>query len=326
MLVDLVIDGNFLLNKLVFTLHKNNLLFGALGASLDGAISGYRKWYPFANIYLVSDSKEKSWRKKIHSDYKGTRKKDNTIDWEFVFTAYNEFKDDIRNRGVKILEAPEVEGDDWISYLVEKSNSAGRSVLIISNDYDIKQLVYFSLDPLFINFMSNELFNKQKLFLPKNYQMFLSSINKLESNDIFNLNDNNDFVNLMKSFIDKYEIHEVSYIESLVVKLISGDSSDNIPSVWSIVKNGRKRGIAEKGAKSIYDEYLINWGEPNLNDKDLAENIADLICEKKRLSKSNIKWIEGNINFNMKLILLDTSQMPEDILERMDFEFEKIKK
>ena len=43
----------------------------------------------------------------------------------------------------------------------------------------------------------------------------------------------------------------------------------------------------------------------DLNDQDLAENIADLICEKKRLSKTNIKWIEGNINFNMKLILLD---------------------
>jgi 5'-3' exonuclease len=156
--------------------------------------------------------------------------------------------------------------------------------------------------------------------------MFLNALGKLESNDIFNLNDNNDFVNLIKNFIDKYEIHEVSSIESLVIKLISGDSSDNIPSVWSIVKNGRKRGIAEKGAKSIYDEYIINWGEPNLNDADLAENIADLICEKKRLSKSNIKWIEGNINFNMKLILLDNSQMPENILERMDTEFEKIKK
>ena len=130
----------------------------------------------------------------------------------------------------------------------------------------------------------------------------------------------------MKSFIEKYEIHEVSSIESLVVKLISGDTSDNIPSVWSVVKNGRKRGIAEKGAKSIYDEYILNWGEPNLDDQDLAENIADLICEKKRLSKTNIKWIESNINFNMKLILLDTNQLPEDILERMDFEFEKVKK
>lgn len=43
---------------------------------------------PFTNIYLVSDSKEKSWRKKIVDDYKGTNKKDTDIDWNFVYTAY----------------------------------------------------------------------------------------------------------------------------------------------------------------------------------------------------------------------------------------------
>jgi len=30
MVTDLIIDGNFVLSKLVFTLNKNNLLYGAL--------------------------------------------------------------------------------------------------------------------------------------------------------------------------------------------------------------------------------------------------------------------------------------------------------
>lgn len=325
MLCDLILDGNFLLNKLVFTLHKNNLLFGALYTSLENSITTYRRWYPFANVYLVSDSKEKSWRKKINSSYKSTRKKDTDIDWEFVFNCYNDFKDEIKNKGIKTLEAPHIEGDDWISFLVEKSNCEGRSSIIISNDYDIKQLLKFSLDPLYINIMSNEFFNNQKLFLPKNYQLFLNGLSKLDNNDIFNLNDNTDFLNLINSFIEKYEIHEVNSTESLIIKIISGDVSDNITSAYSIIKNGKKRGIAEKGAKNLFDDYIINFGEPDLKDPDLLENIADLICEKKKLSKTNITNIQKNLQYNLKLIYLKTDNLPEEIVEKMDKIYTKTK-
>jgi 5'-3' exonuclease len=325
MLCDLIIDGNFLLNRMVFTLHKNNLLFGALHKSLETAVLNYRKWYPFANIYLVSDSKEKSWRKKLNQNYKANRKKDSDIDWEFVFSAYSEFKESIKWKGVKIMEAPHIEGDDWISFLVEKANKEERSSVIVSNDYDIKQLVYYSLNPLIINIMSNEMHNKQKLFLPKNYQIFMNAINKLDNNDIFNLNDNQDFINLLNGFLDKYESNEVDPMEVLIIKLISGDTSDNISSAWSVIKNGRKRGIADKGAKSIFDEYLVHFGEPNLNDPDLTENIADLICEKKKLSKTSMDGIKTNIESNMKLILLNTEYMPEEIVQKMTEIYERIK-
>jgi hypothetical protein len=223
------------------------------------------------------------------------------------------------------MEAPHIEGDDWISFLVEKANKESRCSIIVSNDYDIKQLVGYSIDPLTINIMSNEMHNKQKLFLPKNYQLFMNSINKLDNNDIFNLNDNQEFINLLNTFMDKYEIHEVDPMEVLIIKLISGDTSDNISSAWSVVKNGRKRGIADKGAKSIFDEYLVHFGEPNLNDPDLTENIADLICEKKKLSKSSMDGIKTNIESNMKLILLNTEYMPEEIVQKMTEVYERIK-
>jgi hypothetical protein len=167
--------------------------------------------------------------------------------------------------------------------------------------------------------MANEMQSKQKFFLPKNYQMFLNYLDKDKVEDIFNLNDNQEFVKLMESFIDRCEINEVNSIECLVIKLISGDTSDNISSCWSQVKNGKKRGIAEKGAKSIYDEYLINFGEPKISDPDLTENIADLICEKKKLPKSTIWDIKRNIEDNMKLIFLDTKNIPSEILNKMSY-------
>lgn len=317
MICDLIIDGNYILSKNTFTLHKNNLLFGALHKSLENTVNNYRKWYPFANVYLVSDSKEKSWRKQLTTNYKATRKKDSDIDWTFVYGAYGEFKDSMKGL-VKVLEAPHVEGDDWISFLVTKANNEGRSAIIVSNDYDIKQIVNYGLDTLYINIMTNEMYNKEKLFLPKNYQIFLNKVSKLPSDDIFSLNDNTDFLLLLDKFINKYEINEINPIESLMVKIISGDTSDNIGSVWSIVKNGKKRGIGAKGAQSIYDEYITEFGEVNLGDPDLYENIADLICEKKKLSKTQIESIVENIKGNMRLIDLRLHNLPDEIINKME--------
>lgn len=317
MICDLIIDGNYILSRLVFTLHKNNLLFGALHKSLENTINNYRKWYPFSNVYLVSDSKEKSWRKKLMSNYKSTRKKDSDIDWNFVYNAYGEFKDSMRGL-VKILEAPHIEGDDWISFLVNKANRDARSAVIVSNDYDIKQIVNYGLDPLYINIMTNEMYNKEKLFLPKNYQIFLNKLSKIPNDDIFNLNDNKDFMGLMNKFINKYEINEIDPVESLLIKIISGDQSDNIESVWSQTKSGKKRGIGAKGAKNIYDEYLQEFGEINLHDPDLYENIADLICEKKKISKTQIEVIVENIKSNMKLIDLRLNNLPIEVISKME--------
>jgi hypothetical protein len=129
---------------------------------------------------------------------------------------------------------------------------------------------------------------------------------------------------MVSTFIERCEILEVNPMEVLIVKLISGDISDNISSAWSQVKNGKKRGIAERGAKSIFDEYLIHFGEPNIEDPDLTENIADLICEKKKLSKSSITDIKTNIEHNMRLMLLSTDCMPKEIVFRMQNVFESI--
>lgn len=324
MICDLIIDGNYILNKNTFTLHKNNLLFGGLHKSLEISISNYRKWYPFANVYLVSDSREKSWRKKLSTDYKATRKKDSDIDWDFVFGAYTEFKRSISEKGVKILEASSVEGDDWISFLTHKANSEGRSTIIVSNDHDIKQLVSYSLNPLYINIMSNEMMNKQKLFLPKNYQLFIDSLSRLNNDDIFDLNDNSEFLSLFNNFLSKYEISEADPVEALLVKVISGDASDNISSVWSIVKAGKKRGIGDKGAKGVFQDYLVEFGEPNLADPDLAENIADLICERKKLSKTSITSIKENIDKNMCLINLSMENLPVEIVQKMNIVYESL--
>lgn len=315
MVLNCIIDGNYILSRLVFSLHKNNLLYGALTQSLENTITNYKKLYPFSNVYLVSDSKEKSWRKSLNQDYKANRKKDTDIDWTFVYKTYDEFKKKLG--GTKLLESPRIEGDDWIALLIKKTNEIGNSNFIVSNDHDIKQLIRFNLDSEWINFMSNEMYNQEKIFLPKNYQIFLNKVSKKSNDDIFNLNDNGEFLSLMNRFITKYQLSEINNLESLLVKIISGDISDNIKSVYQTTKSGKIRGIGTKGAYSIYESYIIEFGDPSLQDPDLYENIADIICEKKKISKTNIPNIVERIKENVRLIDLNIDNFPDEILESM---------
>ena len=316
MKINLILDGNYLLQRNVFSLHKNNLLYGALESSLEISVNNYRQWFGFENVYFVSDSKEKSWRKQLYNEYKGNRKKDTDIDWEFV---YNTFKAKLASK-VKILEYSQVEGDDWISYIAQTSNKEGISNLIVSNDYDIKQLIKYELDPMWINIMSNEVYANQKIFLPKNYQIFLDKVkSNAANNDIFTLSNDTEFLGMIASFMERYEVNAVNATESLVIKLISGDAGDNILSVWALEKNGKRRGIGDAGAKSLYDTYELEFGDVDINSNDFLDNIADLICEKKKLVKSDeFDKIKQNLELNYKIINLSLENIPQDIINKIE--------
>jgi len=324
---NLIIDGNYILYKNMFSLIKDNLLYGALYRSLEQSIDQYRTMYPFSNVYFVSDSREKSWRKDSYPEYKENRKKDESIDWDFIYDTYEEFKINIGSKkNIKILEGSRIEGDDWISYIMDKSNKNGESTIVITNDYDIKQLLKFTLDPLIINIMLNEVYGKEKLFIVNNYQIFLNKLSNCISDDIFDMNNNGTFLALINNLISKYDLKEVDPVDSLVIKLISGDSGDNISSVYKKEgKDGKFRGIAETGAKTILEKYSEEFGEVSLSDPDLYDNIADLICEQKKLTSEYIDIIKDNLGRNMSLINLDIKNIPDSIIKNMDSIFEKLK-
>lgn len=319
---NLIVDLNYILMRSVFTLSKSNVLYGNLHKALETSVTNYRRWFPFSKVYLVSDSKEKSWRKSIYENYKANRKRDGEIDWEFVYTTYDEFKKYISDKGFKILETGGIEGDDWISYIVQTSNLDGVSNIIVSNDHDIKQLLKFNENDGFINIMTNEIFNKTKLFLPKNYSIFLNKLKKQNNDDIFCLNNNVAFIKTINSFIDKHEVVEIDPIQSLIIKMISGDTSDNIESVYTTFsESGKKRGLGEKSAVSIFEKYVSEFGEPSLEDPELVENIADLVLEKRKLNSSNTEQIVKNLSLNKQLIDLRLNNLPNHILQKMEQKF-----
>ena len=227
-------------------------------------------------------------------------------------------------RNIRVLEEASIEGDDWIAYLIHKANEIGESNIIISNDYDIKQLLKWSVEPHYINIMTNETFNQTKIFFPENYQIFLNKLKSFNNDDIFSLNDNNDFINLLNNFSLKYVVESINPVHSLLLKIISGDKSDNIPSSYSVKKNGRSRGIGDKGAQSILESYVNEFGEISIDDPDLLINIADIICEKKKIGKSSIDGIVENLQLNLSIIDLRLHSFPENILSKINNKYKNV--
>jgi 5'-3' exonuclease len=313
--IDLIIDSNFILNKLVFNLFKEKRLYVDLENELKMNYNSLYKLFNFSEIYIISDSNKSSWRKKLYPAYKEKRQKDVNIDWGFVYEVFYNFLD---NQKKKSYRYDNIEADDFIAKIVQRNNLKGISNLIISNDHDLKQLLFYDKTNKCINIMANEFKSiKEKVFLPHDYKLYLSdSFNNTNNISDVDIIDIESFDNNPHNFIDKYirykNIDEVYASESLFIKLISGDKSDNISSIYT--KN--KRGIGAKGAKKIYDFFVSEYGIPTFNDdivnnNVLFDDIVDIVMEAKKIKSTDFNIILDNLNFNFKLISL--KKLPPDI-------------
>lgn len=329
---NLLIDGNYLLMKNTFILNKLRAL-SDLDMLMKKDYEKITKTYPFDNIYFVADSKFENWRKQIYSEYKGTRKKNIDIDWDYVFKTYEDFKLYLQTkRNNKFLEYPGLEGDDFISYIIKKSNKEGYSNILLASDKDLQQLVEYNLNNNYINVQWNYRISDERLYLPENYQLFIDKLTNTESTDIFSLDNDSQFGLYLESLIQKTKVSVVLSEQIIFEKIVQGDVSDNISSIIKVkdgkIVNEDGRGIGEKGANTLYNLYKEMYPEPIDIDSDVfINNLIDLSLYFKKIKTSddNIKnLIRENIIFNRMLIKLDTKYMPEKVFENLKNHFNKI--
>lgn len=308
---NLIIDGNYQLMKTIFPLHNSNTLYGELEANLNFSFDRQIALYPFNQVFFVSDGKS-SWRKAINADYKANRSKKEGIDWDFVFQCYTEFKEKISKRCTK-LESDGLEGDDWIAAIVRASNAKGISCLILSTDRDYHQLLKWNIDPNYINILYRDNLLQEKVWLPQGYSVFMNHLQKTPV-DLFALDWRQDFFALMRKF-GKYQMSEINPIESLFCKIVQGDKTDNISSLYSTTtKDGKIRGIGEAGALKIWKNYIQNADDHHVDyeNLELRELIIDLVIEYKKAenNKAIRAKIFDNLQKNIKMIRLEERYMP----------------
>ena len=131
--LSIIIDLSYLLYKDVFILKKLKRVKQDLKDLLLKDYEKISKSFHYNNMYCVSDSNGGNWRKSEYKNYKGKRVKDETIDWEFVYKIFDEFKNEIKNkRNVKFLEMSGLEGDDFIAHIVKELNKKSETVIPVS--------------------------------------------------------------------------------------------------------------------------------------------------------------------------------------------------
>jgi 5'-3' exonuclease len=315
MKINLIIDGNYLLNRDVFILFETKTLYSELLLLLKRDFEILSKMYNYDNIYFISDSKVR-WRKQIYQDYKSNRKPNEIIDWNFVYEQFNIFKEEIcQKKNIKHYEIHSAEGDDLIAYIVNNSNKKGYSNVIMCSDSDLHQLLKFNISEQFINLAYNYKYSDERLYLPVNYNVFIYEMSKKSMNTLFDMNEDNDFLEFIYSMKKRMKIVEISNEELLFCKIITGDKNDGIPSVY--IKNDR--GIGKTGGLSIYNLYKeIYKDQINFESDEFINNSLEIISYNKKINEKDIiNDIKNNIIRNRQLIMLNENYLPDYLLENI---------
>lgn len=308
--VNLCVDGNYILYKSVFMLRQTRTIDIDLEDLLHIEFNKIIRSYTYDNVYFVSDMGA-SWRKELFHTYKEGRKKDEKIDWDNVHNIFDGFKDELSEKqNINMYEIPKIEGDDIIAYIVNKSNEKGYSNVIIGNDKDLHQLLRFDLNKNYINILWNFKMSDERSYFPENYQIFFDSIeNGSNEIDLFEENDfDSDFINFLEGLNGKTKLFEVNNEEALFTKIVSGDNSDKIDSIYK--KNDR--GIGEKGADKIYKLYKDIYPEPiDFNDDNFLRKLVGVVAYSKKFDdNTEKKAVYLNAKDNRMLIKLDEKYMP----------------
>lgn len=323
---NLIIDGNYIMHKNVFSLVKSNSLYGDFFKLMTMTVQKYSDMFEFDRVIIVSDSRRKSWRKRMLDKYKAHRVKDETIDWEWIFKSYLEWKQQMHSDfGAIVLEADAVEGDDWINAVLTATWKLGDSNMVISSDKDLLQLIKWNDNQ--INFQIEDNNGKERVFFPTGYQIYLNSIATVGNDDPFSLNMTYEWDELLHKFSSEWIAVEINPKQILLEKLVKGDKGDNIDSVYQkMTKTGKLMGIGEAGATKVWERYVDDFDENyDIKSQSFINRLAECVCNVNKLDFDSVgDQIVKRLNENRNLIELHHRHWPEDIKEKIVEQIESI--
>ena len=321
----LLIDGNWLLisrfsiMKNLFDSNNNerelNIAKEKLKDMLAMSIFTVLRRLPEVdNIILISDGG--SWRKNLpipHQlediTYKGNRSHGGEMAWNYIFKAFNELSDACQANGITTCHEFDVEGDDWCWYWSRYLNDQNINCIIWTSDHDLIQLVRENTYSSVVWY--NERSNISTTYIPESMQE-----TKPDPGDFdFFMQPIKYKSPIIESFLNK--MNKINYInpDSIInEKVICGDSGDNIKSVARIMKNDRCYGVGKSDWKKISDKYNINTIQDLINHID---DVSESITHIKKFKDVPIDDVQELIRYNIQLVWLDKSTIPQEIQDRM---------
>ena len=273
-----------------------------------------------SRVIFALDSK--SWRKDISIDenegYKAQRTKSAHINWDNVFKIMGEFADILETNGFIVSKFDKAEADDLIAlWRKELLLNQNQHVIIVSADEDVRQLVNgfqytpgkFAFCTVYNPFLQGKNASK-KLFVPEKY--FDEWVLDADPGDFFNRGidvDKEDFKRIINESKTKSE--KVNGNQIALRKIFCGDDGDNVPSIYTWLNDkGKEVRITESKFEKIID--YIGATDP----WDLIEKKDPIYDQLVNISGQRPAFkMEDRLNRQMKLVLLDPSVFPENIVK-----------
>lgn len=344
----LVIDGNwFLMSRLwgirdsiyqkkdasISCVERDSIFRESLMVSLTMLIDSYYDFFNFEDIIITYDSK--SWRKSISITYKSSRahaRENMGLPFEEIFESWNNFLDtlhqigNISNKRIWVRGGIS-EGDDQIWYIITHKHPQD-SVLIASSDHDLHQLLGFDMETgSFIASADGGNHIYLPCTVPASIQESLrGDLPQIMGYDAFQYP-------FFASFISRCIIRNRTIIfcdplRIILLKIFSGDSSDNIPAIFNSTAGGknpkRMHHLSIREAGILLDLLELRSPIQILENPDtIAKKIISIIGTGNYLKRWNNKNIPGVSQLseillqNLHLVWLDSRTIPESIQESL---------
>nr|DAJ36815.1 MAG TPA: Exodeoxyribonuclease [Caudoviricetes sp.] len=309
--MQIVFDMNYIANRTAFAISPSEIFLStqedrddlrqAVLQSINFVIKKYSR---VTNFVFCFDSTEKSWRYELDrgDDYKANRKTSTPrFDRQGFGKFISEFKRFLTDNGYCVLSYPHAEGDDLIyvsSNLIFKSDE---SVIICTADSDMKQLVKFNGT----NFIAMFNMDSSKMMHYIDERTKKKEISTLD--DFLSISEN--VTEDSNRTIIEQRSEKIIPEKALFVKVLSGDKSDNIPSVYKYLKGKSEVSFTDLRASKVFEKYyeekVVNGGmtvEDVFEDADLPKHIIDEV--QKSPDYADSEKISENININRRYVEL----------------------
>ena len=328
-MLNIIFDGNYLLHTTMYVYRqphqRGDVMFDTRDdmdlfirkfmtdfGSLIRKVNGHKR------VIITWDSH--SWRKKIkidqNSGYKANRKKESSnVNWDNFNILQKEITEILSNHKFIVSKINNAEGDDliflWSKYLLAQNENC----IILSGDRDLTQLVKINENNNYCVVYDNRSI-KRILFAPIGLKKILEN----NDDDVINILDmsfmsseNNGILKLLENSL----YSEVDPEIIIWTKVIAGDSSDNIPSIWSWEKKSKDKtkcfNVSEKKASQIKEDIISHFGEFKMDD--MSDYIPDIVYGIKMYHKQDADetTIKERIERNKTLVILSTETIPQQI-------------
>lgn len=278
-------------------------------------------------VFLFLDSKE-PWRESVCPNYKGTRKRDDSINMKNILSVMEDLLDIFRDKGMNIFRVWHAEADDIAAlYKVNINKDSDCSSVFVTSDADWLQLVDFDEQSKRYTCVYNPIVASKsinKLFCTDKFEEWVETNDSME---IFC-----DYTSTKRKIVEamaynsRINLYVIDPEKVLMDKILFGDDGDNIPAFFQYYKSGRKVRLTEKKFEKV--RSLLETEIDNVSDLERVNEGRDFIDAIGKVFKYDTSKLDGEVLLKTQrdCVELNPNRFPDDIVEEFSNMFLYYKK